>query len=139
MEIITKNAKETFELGEKIGSDLSGGVVLAFTGDLGAGKTTFIQGLAHGLGIKSKIISPTFILMRTYKGNKFNFYHLDLYRLEGNIENQVKDLGLEDIWIEKDNVIAIEWAEKAKELLPQNTKYIKIENVGESERKFIIE
>src|SRR5258706_194084 len=63
MEIITKNAKETFELGRKIGYSLMGSEVLAFVGNLGAGKTTFIQGLAHGLKIKSKIVSTTFILM----------------------------------------------------------------------------
>src|SRR5260221_7294528 len=120
MEIITKNAKETFELGKKFGSSLKGGEILAFVGGLGAGKTTFIQGLAAGIGIKNKIVSPTFILMRTYG----NFYHLDLYRLEGDIEKEVRNLGLFDIWENPLNIIAIEWAEKLKTDWPKNTKWI---------------
>src|SRR5258708_2304483 len=100
MEIITKSAKETFELGRKIGSHIKGGV-FALVGDLGAGKTTFLQGFAEGLGIKNKIVSPTFILMREYG----HFYHLDLYRFEGDVEKEVENLGLLDIWKDPKNVV----------------------------------
>ena len=134
MEVITKNAKETFELGKSIGSSLKKGEVLAFTGGLGAGKTTFIQGLAEGLGIKNRIVSPTFILMRSYG----NFYHLDLYRLENNIEKEVENLGLFDIWKDNDNIVAIEWAEKLGSKWPENTKWIEFENVDENIRKITI-
>ncbi|CAN5318050.1 hypothetical protein BH10PAT1_BH10PAT1_3980 [soil metagenome] len=103
-------------------------------GELGAGKTTFIQGLAKGLGIKNKITSPTFILMRTYD----RFSHLDLYRLEGDIENEVRNLGLFDIMGKENNIVAIEWAEKIKNVLPKETVWINFENMNENERKITI-
>lgn len=134
MEIITKNAEETFRLGEEIGSSLRGGEILAFEGGMGTGKTTFIQGLAKGLGIKNKIVSPTFILMRTYG----HFYHLDLYRLEGNIKNGVRDLGLFDIIKDKNNIVAIEWAEKIREILPESTTWVKFEDMEDDARKIVI-
>ncbi|HWA52075.1 MAG TPA: tRNA (adenosine(37)-N6)-threonylcarbamoyltransferase complex ATPase subunit type 1 TsaE [Patescibacteria group bacterium] len=138
MEIITKNAEETFRLGEKIGSDLirlsAGTQTIALSGDLGSGKTVFVQGLAKGLGIKNRIQSPTFILMRRYG----SFYHLDLYRLENNVERQVEELGLFDIWKQKNNIVAIEWAEKVKSILPKETIFINFENVNENERKITI-
>lgn len=134
MEVITKSARETFDLGKKIGSTLKGGEILAFVGGLGAGKTTFIQGLAEGIGIKNKIVSPTFILMREYD----NFYHLDLYRLEGDIEKEVRDLGLFDIWRDFKNIVAIEWAEKLEIKWPKNTKWIRFENINEDERRIKI-
>ncbi len=111
-----------------------GGEVLAFVGSLGAGKTTFIQGLAEGIGIKNKIVSPTFILMRKYD----NFYHLDLYRLTGDVEKEVQNLGLFDIWKDTKNIIAIEWAEKLKSHWPEKTIWIKFENLDEERRKIEI-
>lgn len=143
MEIITKSAQETFDLGRKIGSNLSvknqvssvNSVVYALVGDLGAGKTTFIQGFAKGLGIKNKIISPTFILMRKYG----RLYHLDLYRLEGDVEREVKNLGVEEIWDDSKNVVIIEWAEKIKDMLPKSTKWIKFTSLGEDERRIVVE
>src|SRR4030042_4237719 len=110
MEIITENAEETKSLGRKTASDLTIShhpLILALSGDLGSGKTTFTQGFAEGLGIKSRVISPTFILMRKYG----DFYHLDLYRLENNIEGEIKNLGIKDIWEDKKNIMIIEWAE----------------------------
>ena len=139
MEIITKNAKETFDLGKKIGSSLVGGETLAFSGDLGAGKTTFIQGLAAGIGIKNKIVSPTFILMRKYETKKRSFYHLDLYRLEENIEKEIQNLGLFDIWKDGGDIVAVEWAEKYDGKWPENTTWIKFENVGEDERRIVVQ
>lgn len=142
MEVITKSAKETFDFGRKVGSDIAkkslprrwAGKIFALSGDLGSGKTTFLQGFAAGLGIKNKIVSPTFILMRQYG----NFYHLDLYRLEGNVKKEVENLGLFDIWQEKSNIIAIEWAEKVKDILPKETIFINFENLEEKERKITI-
>lgn len=134
MEIITKTASETFDLGRKIGSSLKGGEVLALVGDLGAGKTTFIQGLAKGLRIKNKIASPTFILMRSYNG----FKHLDLYRLEGDVQKQVEEFGLFDLIKDAKNIIAIEWAEKIKNELPKETIWIKFTNLEGEQRKIEI-
>ncbi len=112
-------------MGQKIGSSLIGGEIIALSGNLGAGKTTFVQGLAVGLGIKSKIVSPTFILMRSYKAAKLNLYHVDLYRLEGDVKKEVTNLGLNDTWGRKENIVVIEWAEKINNMLPKNTRWIK--------------
>jgi len=139
MEVITKSAQETKDLGKKIATDLKGGETLALTGDLGSGKTTFIQGFAEGLGIKDRIISPTFILMRKYSYSKLNFYHIDFYRLENNLENEVKNLGIDDTWGKENNIVAIEWAEKIKDLLPKGTIQLSFENLGEENRKILIE
>jgi len=125
-------------LGKKTAADLKGGETLALTGELGSGKTTFVQGLAEGLGVKGRIISPTFILMRKYLASKLDFYHIDFYRLEDGLENEVKNLGIDDTWGKKDNVVAIEWAEKIKKSIPENAIWIKFENRGENERKILI-
>ncbi len=137
MEIITKSSQETFALGQKIGSSLIGGETLALSGNLGAGKTTFVQGLAMGLGIKSKIVSPTFILMRSYKANKFNLYHVDLYRLEGDIKKEVTNLGLTEAWERKENIVVIEWAEKIKDMLPSGTRWIKFKALESGDHEVI--
>ena len=125
-------------MGEKIAVDLAIShqpLVIALTGNLGSGKTTFVQGFAKGLGIKQRIISPTFILMRKYGEN---FYHVDLYRLEGNIESEVRNLGIEDIWKDPKNIVVIEWAEKIKKMIPKSAQWIKFENLGKDERKITI-
>lgn len=135
MEVITKSARETTEFGRKLGSSLKGGKILALVGSLGAGKTTFVQGLAEGLGIKAKIISPTFILMRHYG----NLYHLDLYRLEDNVWREVVNLGAPDFWGRQENIFVIEWAEKIKDHLPKETIWINFEQTTEEERKITSE
>jgi tRNA threonylcarbamoyladenosine biosynthesis protein TsaE len=134
METITQSAQETQSLGQKFSASLKGGETIALVGDLGAGKTTFVQGLARGLGIKNRMISPTFILMRSYD----NFFHVDLYRLEENIDEEVKNLGLTDIWGKNDNIVVIEWAEKITDLLPSNTIWINFEILEGEQRKITI-
>ncbi len=137
MEVITKSAKETKALGKKLAADLKKkqqGAVVALIGELGAGKTTFTQGFAKGLGIKDRIVSPTFILMRKYE----NFYHVDLYRLEENVENEVVNLGLTDIWGKPGNIVIIEWAEKIRKILPKSAIRIKFEQLGQNKRKVTI-
>ena len=136
MEFLTKSAQETKKLGRKLGSSLKGGEIIALVGELGSGKTTFVQGLARGLGIKTRIISPTFILLRKYSTQ--NFYHVDLYRLEENLEDEVRNLGLEDVWNNKNNVVVIEWAEKIKDMLPKNTVWMNFEVLGNEERRIRI-
>ena len=115
-----------------------GGEVLALTGNLGSGKTTFIQGLAEGLGVSTRVISPTFILLRKYIYGDRNFYHVDLYRLEEKVENEALNLGLSDIWGRKDNIVAVEWAEKIRGLVPKGAKWITFENLGGDKRKIIL-
>ena len=138
-------------MGKKIAVDLitrgrrpKGAVVLALTGELGSGKTTFAQGLAKGLGIKGRIISPTFILMRKYvlgfknHESRFeNFYHVDMYRFEDNIEAEAKNLGIEEVWDNPRNIVVIEWAEKIKDLVPKKAIWVEFETLGGDERRII--
>lgn len=135
----TKSDRETKDLAKKIAEDFkdkSG--VLALIGDLGAGKTVFAQGFAEGLEIEEKVISPTFVLMRQHQipNTEKMFYHLDLYRLE-NVN--IKELGLEEIFENSENIILIEWAEKIQNYLPKNSVTIKIEKTSETERTIAIQ
>ncbi|KKU03547.1 MAG: hypothetical protein UX88_C0009G0005 [Candidatus Woesebacteria bacterium GW2011_GWC2_47_16] len=139
MELVTKSAEETKNFGKEVASNLEGGEVFALSGELGSGKTTFVQGFAEGLGIKGRIISPTFILMRKYGAGDKDFYHIDLYRLEGNVENEVINLGLSDIWAKPENIVVIEWAEKIEKIIPKSAKWIKFENLGGEKRKITIQ
>lgn len=109
--------------------------IIGLTGELGVGKTTFTQGFAQGLGIKEKIISPTFVLIRQHKIPNTNkiLNHVDLYRLED--KDDVKHLGLEELMANPNNIVLIEWAEKIEDLLPKETLKIFIESVGENFRK----
>lgn len=125
--------------------------VFALEGDLGSGKTTFVQGLAKGLGIKQRIISPTYIIVRKYelklkpacadraKNSKLKtFYHVDLYRLEAGIEREIENLGLKEIWSDPENIVVIEWAEKIRNLVPKNATWIKFEYLSDEKRRIII-
>jgi len=141
---ITKNFKETQKLGKDFASRLIGGEVVALYGNLGSGKTTFMQGLAKGLGITRNIISPTFIIMRTYKIGKGekgkgtgNLYHIDLYRIES--ERNVDGLGLIELMSQPENIIAIEWPDKIENLLPEKRINIYFEYLGDDKRKIRIE
>jgi len=136
MEVITKNARETQRLGEKIGRRLKKGAVLALYGELGSGKTTFIQGLARGLGVEKRVISPTFVFMRQYPLVGRAFYHVDLYRIE-RIE-EARGLGVEEVLADPEAVVAIEWAEKIDKILPRERTDIFFEYSGEKERKIKI-
>jgi len=131
MEITTKSAKETKDFGRKVGFSLNGGEILLLSGNLGAGKTTFVQGLAEGMGLKVRIISPTFVLMKQYK----NLYHIDLYRLEKNVGRELLNLGVEEIWNDENNVVVIEWAEKVKGVYPTRARWIKFETLDQDTRK----
>jgi tRNA threonylcarbamoyladenosine biosynthesis protein TsaE len=106
----TRSADETTAFGERIGSLLVGGEVLLLSGDLGTGKTTFVKGLARGLGISELPFSPTFTIVHSYAGGRLPLVHVDLYRTDSSSE--VAALGLEDLF-EPPAVSAIEWGEKA--------------------------
>ncbi len=128
--LITKTPGETKALAKKIASRLKGDEILALRGDLGAGKTTFIQGLAEGLGIKQKVISPTFVLQRIYRGQKCFLFHYDFYRLSSA---EVKDLDLREILGR--GVVAIEWPERVN-TLPKDAILVTIQERGEKIRAF---
>lgn len=126
-------------MGERFSTSLSPGQVVLLNGDLGAGKTTFIQGLAHGLGITSRIVSPTFIIMRNYETNDgMQLYHVDLYRLEGDVAKELENLGLKEAMDAKKDIIVVEWAQKAKGFWPSKAIEIDFEQTGENERKITI-
>ncbi len=133
-EFVTKSAGETVELGSKIGAFLLANDVLALIGSLGAGKTTLIQGIAEGLGVKDYVTSPTFIIINEYQG-RLPFYHADLYRLDK--AEDIEDLGIEE-YFSRGGVCVIEWAEKLGELKPKVCHEIKIEIVAETERKICV-
>lgn len=124
MIIETRNAKETYDLGKKIGSHAKAGEVYTLVGDLGVGKTVFTQGLAKGLGIEEPISSPTFTIVQVYDDGRLPFYHFDVYRI-GDIE-EMDEIGFED-YVYGDGVSLIEWANLIDEILPANRTEIMIE------------
>jgi len=145
IEFLTKNAKETMGLGEesaqKVLETRSGerAAVLGLIGNLGGGKTTFLHGFAKGLGIKEKVNSPTFIIMRRYKmqdARYKNFYHLDCYRL--NKPREILDLGWKEIIENPKNIVAVEWAGKMKKIMPQETIWLNFEFVNDKTRKIVL-
>jgi tRNA threonylcarbamoyladenosine biosynthesis protein TsaE len=136
---ITKNAKQTQELGKLLSAEIKEGKILALQGELGAGKTNFAQGLLAGLGAKGPYTSPTFVIMKYYKikaKNRnlkiLNVYHVDAYRINSK---DVLNLGWEEIMADKKNVIIIEWADRIKKVIPSRALWIKFEWIAESERK----
>jgi len=136
LEAISNSKEETQKIAFDLAKRLGGGEILCFFGNLGAGKTTFIQGLAKKLGVKQNVTSPTFVLMKKYKTPKNNFYHLDCYRLSS--PQEAIDLGIEEIWENKNNIIAIEWADKITDILPKKHIDICLESLSENERKITI-
>jgi len=138
--IISHNEAETFSLGVDLASRLKGGEVLALYGDLGAGKTRFLQGLAKGLGVKGRVNSPTFNILKLYKvvGHKFikTFCHIDAYRLESG--RDLETLGINEIFQDPETVTAIEWAEKVENILPKTTSRLNIKRLNEERREIVI-
>ena len=134
--MISKSDKDTIELGARLAKKLSAGDVIALCGDLGSGKTTFTKGIGRGLGVKDSrhINSPTFVLIKEYNG-RMPMYHLDLYRLDRL--QDIENIGVKE-YIYGDGVTVIEWAEKIKEILPENCIIVKIKVKGECKRKITI-
>jgi len=159
MQVLTHSPRETQKLGERLSADLKPGSILALYGELGSGKTTFIQGLARGLGIKKRIISPTFIFIRPYRipfttprrcretasaktppprwSKGSTLYHVDLYRI--NTLKQTRGLGLEEIFADKSAIVVIEWADRIKEILPKKRIDINFDYLDENQRRIKIE
>ncbi len=133
-DIISKSPEETAKLGEKIGEFLPSGVVICLYGDLGAGKTLFVQNLAKGLGIDEDVTSPTFNIMNVYEG-RLPLYHFDLYRLEQ--EYELEDIGFYDYVDDPAGPVVIEWADKFADSLPDDYLVISIERTDgdDNERK----
>lgn len=138
--MITKSAAQTQKVGEEISQKIKNGGVVCLYGDLGAGKTTLVQGIARGLGIKKRVNSPTFVLMRQYAIKKDHpflsrqnmLYHIDLYRLDN-----AKTLGLEELWGDPKNILVIEWPEKIEKFLPKNHWKIKLKTLSDGSHEII--
>ena len=130
------STSETIQIGKSIGSLLLPGDVVALVGELGAGKTQFIKGLAAGVGIRKPtyVSSPSFTLINEYEG-KIPFYHIDLFRLE--TEKEAEDLGLEE-YFQGIGITAIEWADKIPSLLPKEMLFIHIAYTGKNTRSLEI-
>ena len=122
MEFYTASAQETEQLGQRLGQRLKPGAVIAYSGDLGAGKTAFTRGLARGLGIEDPITSPTYTIVNEYPG-KIPLFHFDMYRL-GSSED-LFDIGWED-YLTRGGVIAVEWSERVEDALGEVENLIRI-------------
>jgi tRNA threonylcarbamoyladenosine biosynthesis protein TsaE len=133
IQITTHSPEETQDLGQKIGELLKAGIVLTLTGDLGSGKTCFVQGLARGLDVPSDyyITSPTYTLINEYPG-RYPLFHVDLYRIEDPLD--LEDIGLYEI-LHGNGVVAIEWAERLREDLPSEHVSIDFEILDHESRK----
>jgi tRNA threonylcarbamoyladenosine biosynthesis protein TsaE len=126
--------EQTAAAGERLAATLGGGDVVALTGELGAGKTCFVQGLARGLGVSVRATSPTFVLINEYRG-RVPVHHVDAYRTARAAE--LIDLGLLELF-DGDGVTVVEWAERAAPLLPERTIHVHIDGVGDEPRTITI-
>ncbi len=136
MEFTSRSTEETEALGEKFAKDLKSGDVIAFSGELGAGKTAFSRGVLRGLGYTGRVTSPTFTIANEYKTPSGNVAHIDLYRVTDALE--LYDIGFEE-YFSGNRIVLIEWSENALELLPENYKNVCIlYGKSENERKIQI-
>ncbi len=132
--ITTQSEEETAAAGRALAANLSAGDVLLLNGDLGAGKTAFVRGVAEGLGVsRDDVSSPTFTLIQEYRGGRLTLFHADLYRI--NDPREFDELGLDEIAV--DGVLAIEWAERLPGP-PHNAVRISIEHAGDTGRRITI-
>ncbi len=131
IEILSNNSNETLKLGEKISTQLKAGDIVCLFGDLGSGKTTFVKGLAQGLGIEADVVnSPTFVLLNIHEG-KLPLYHFDLYRLED--VQEILALGYEEYFY-GEGITVVEWAERLKHLMPKKYVHVELSHQGENKR-----
>ncbi len=131
-EYITNGEGETEDLGCRLGRALEPGAVIAYTGDLGAGKTAFTRGLARGLGIPDRVTSPTFTIVNEYEGGRLPLFHFDMYRLGSSEE--LFDIGWED-YLARGGVCAVEWSENVEDALDDDAIRVEIRrSEGDNQR-----
>ena len=130
MTIISNSWEQTFEAGKTLAKKLSPGDVIAFHGDLGAGKTVFVRGLAEGLGLDARVTSPTFTIVNEYEGGRLPLFHFDMYRLAD--ADALFDIGWED-YLDRGGVCAVEWSEQVADAMPEDTVYVTIARCPEAD------
>lgn len=138
MEYITHSPQETIELAQRLAGGLKGGEIIAYRGDLGAGKTTMTRGFAIGLGLGDEVSSPTFALVNEYTGGTkgIDLYHFDMYRISG--EQDLETTGFYDYQSDS-SVLIIEWSENIAFAFDENTIYITLERIDDDTRKITVE
>ena len=135
MQYITNSPAETEAVGAALAAKLTPGTVIAYRGDLGAGKTAFTRGLARGLGCTDLVTSPTYTIVNEYLGGRLPLFHFDMYRLRSS--DDLWDIGWED-YLERRGVCAVEWSENVDDAM-EDALYITIEKLGEDSRRITIE
>ena len=135
MEYITNSPEETEAVGAALAATLSPGTVIAYRGDLGAGKTAFTRGLARGLGCDEIVTSPTYTIVNEYLSGRMPLFHFDMYRLASS--DDLWDIGWED-YLERGGVCAVEWSENVDDAM-ENAVYVTIEKLGEDSRRITLE
>ncbi len=135
MEFITHSPEETEKIGEALAKSLQPGTILAYRGDLGAGKTAFTRGLARGLGCKETVTSPTYTIVNEYLGGRLPLFHFDMYRLTSS--DDLWDIGWED-YLDREGVCAVEWSENVQDAM-EDAITVTIEKLGENTRRITIE
>ena len=135
MEFITHSPAETEAVGTALGKVLRGGTVLAYEGDLGAGKTAFTRGLARGLGATDMVTSPTYTIVNEYLSGRLPLFHFDMYRLRS--AEDLFDIGWDD-YLDRGGICAVEWSENVREAL-EDAICVRIEKLGEDSRRILIE
>ena len=135
MEFITNSPEETEKIGEKLAKALPAGTILAYRGDLGAGKTAFTRGIARGLGIVDIVTSPTYTIVNEYLSGRLPLFHFDMYRLRS--ADDLFDIGWED-YLDRNGICAVEWSENVAEAM-EDAVFITIQKTGESSRRIIVE
>lgn len=137
MEFVTHSREETAALGGRLADALKTGRVVAFTGDLGAGKTAFVSGMARALGVEERVTSPTFTIVNEYEGGRLPLFHFDMYRLGG--ADELFHIGWED-YLARGGICAVEWSENVAEALePDAVRVSIVRGDGDSDRMITIE
>ena len=134
MEHVTNSPEETEALGEMLAGRLEPGTVIAFTGDLGAGKTAFVRGLARGLGVQERVTSPTFTIVNEYEGGRLPLFHFDMYRLGS--ADELFDIGWED-YLARGGVCAVEWSENVADALDNDCLRVDIRRGEDDDQRII--
>ena len=135
MQYITNSPAETESVGAALGKIIKPGTVIAYRGDLGAGKTAFTRGLAKGLGCSEIVTSPTYTIVNEYLGGRIPLFHFDMYRLRSS--DDLFDIGWED-YLDRAGVCAVEWSENVDDAM-EDAIYITIEKLGEESRRITLE